>query len=683
MAGAKDLETCLRVLAQGSRALVEERDLDRLLATAVDVATRLTGAVCAVAAVRDRQDDTCVVATSDGFEANRELASAVIAAIAARRAGGSVRHGASDARAALGLAAGPERGPVLRVPIVEGTEVRGFVGVVANAAEDFDDTDESLLGTVASQVATTCSVIRASEDARLTETRYQTLVEQLPAATYYRELDKPGVASFISPQVETIFGIPRDVVLREPDYWRSRIHPDDRARVAAEQAEYRPSTTSAPIIAEYRWVRDDGKVLWIRNYAHTLRDEAGNAKLVMGILFDITRTKELEAREEEEQKREEERLREARTMEAIGRLAGGVAHDFNNQLSIVLSYASMIKDGLLLADPLRDEVELIERAGHRARELTRQLLAIGRRQVLRPELVDLSEVAVRVAESAKARAGKSVEVTLQFGGPCMVRVDPGEVEQAIAAVVANALEAMPSGGKLRIELREVHACEAFCRRHPALNPGTYWAIVVKDTGTGMDATTLSRAFEPFFSTKEVGRGLGLSTVFGVVHQSGGTVTAESEPGKGSEFHLYLRQAASSEPPKRISSLTPPSSDAQTVLVVEDDPQVRRLTGGILKRLGFRVLEASDGVRALHVANEYSGTIHLLVTDVVMPQMGGRELAERMRVVRPETRILFVSGYTDDVVLRDGIRNAGVAFLPKPFTADALTKMVHGVLGAPN
>jgi signal transduction histidine kinase len=521
LARAKDLETCLRVLAQGSRSLVEERDLDRLSTLAVDVATRLTGAAGAVV-----------------------------------EAGG--------ARAALGLTVDPERGCVLRVPVVVGGESWGFVAVIAPAGHAFDDSDELLLLTVASQIAAACSVIRASEDARSTETRHR-----------------------------------------------------------------------------------------------------------------------LEALEKEEQRHDSERLREVQTMEAIGRLAGGVAHDFNNQLSIILSYASMIKDGLLLADPLRDEVELIERAGHRARDLTRQLLAVGRRQVLRPQLVDLSEIVGRLAEAAKVQAGDRVEITVQFSGPCMVRIDPNEVEQAIAAVVTNALEAMPGGGKLSLEVLAVQAGEAFCRRHVGLNPGAYWGVVVTDTGTGMDATTLSRAFEPFFSTKESGRGLGLSTVFGVMHQSGGTVWVESKPGQGSAFHLCLRQAASSEPPRRTSSFAPPSSDAQTILVVEDDPQVRRLTAGILKRLGFRVLEAPDGVLGLHVAAEFAGPIHLLVTDVIMPQMGGRELAERLSVVRPDTRILFVSGYTDDVVLREGIRNSGVAFLPKPFTAEALTQMVRGVLDAPS
>ncbi len=382
----------------------------------------------------------------------------------------------------------------------------------------------------------------------------------------------------------------------------------------------------------------------------------------------------------------EAQLRQAQKMEAIGSLAGGVAHDFNNLLSVILSYTSIAMLDLPATDPLRHDLAEIHRAGERAAELTRQLLAFSRRQVLQPKLLDLGEVVAGAEKLLRRLLGEDIELVLERGEDlARVNVDRGQLEQVIMNLAVNARDAMPRGGKLVICTENVELDEAWVEEHIGATVGPHVALRVIDNGMGMDAETQARIFEPFFTTKEVrGTGLGLSTVLGIVGQSGGTIWVRSEPGHGTAFDVYLPQARTGAvaEPRDPRPVRDDARGTETILLVEDDLQVRALATTILRRYGYTVLEAQSGGDALLLCEQHGGRIELLLTDVVMPRLSGRELTERLAVARPGLRTLYMSGYTDDAVLRHGVREAEVAFLQKPFTVETLTRAVRDTLDAP-
>ena len=390
-------------------------------------------------------------------------------------------------------------------------------------------------------------------------------------------------------------------------------------------------------------------------------------------------------RAEEALQKSQEQLRQAQKMEAIGLLTGGVAHDFNNLLSVILSYSALLADDLATEDPRREDLLEIKSAGERAAGLTRQLLAFSRQQVLQPRVVDLNHIAGGLEKMLRRLIGEDVELkVISAASPALVNVDPGQMEQVIMNLAVNARDAMPTGGKLIIETGHVELDEPFALEHAGIMAGPHVMLAVSDNGSGMDAATQARAFEPFFTTKERGKGtgLGLATVFGIVRQSAGTIWLYSEPGQGTSFKIYLPVAETG-----AAKLPPPPVEparlhgSETVLLVEDEEGVRKLVRLILQRNGYRVIEARDGVDALRVAKE-QGTIDLLVTDVVMPHMGGAEAAFRLQAVRPGLKLLYMSGYTDNAVVLHGVLRSEAAFVQKPITPLAFLSKVREVLDSP-
>ena len=381
-----------------------------------------------------------------------------------------------------------------------------------------------------------------------------------------------------------------------------------------------------------------------------------------------------------------EQLRRSQKIGALGRLAGGVAHDFNNLLQVIGGYAEALGAERMPRSSRRRLARRIRRATDRAAALTRQLLAFGRRQLLVPEVLDLNVTVLSLERMLTRVLGEDIHLASDLAGDLRpVKVDPGQIEQVLLNLVVNARDAMPRGGKLTIETSSVVLDEHYVAAHVGSTPGPHVLLAVSDTGCGIDAATQARMFEPFFTTKEPGRGtgLGLSTVQGIVAQSGGSVWVYSEVGLGSTFKVYLKALPDGAPGDEAANVPAALEDlggTETILLVEDDEALRGLTSAILRERGYEVLVAESGADALLVAERHPGPIDLLLTDVVMPRMSGSELAARLAPLRPGIRVLYVSGYTDDAVVRHGILSSDVAFLQKPMTAELLARKVRDVLG---
>jgi signal transduction histidine kinase/CheY-like chemotaxis protein len=458
--------------------------------------------------------------------------------------------------------------------------------------------------------------------------------------------------------------------LQEGDFWVQHVHPEDRDHVIERCRKAIAEGRDYSFL--YRAIAANGKTIWLQDIVRVVRDDRGRIRQLRGVMVDVTEHQQLE-----------EEFRQAQKMEAVGRLAGGVAHDFNNLLTIISGYAQLALDFLEPESQLRPYVDEILRAGDRASGLVRRLLAFTRRQSMEPQVLDLNGVVKGTEKMVRRLIGEDIEVVTALPpGLGMVRSDPAQLEQVIFNLSVNARDAMPNGGKLIIETANVELDQAYAGTHLAVTPGPYVMLSVSDTGSGMDAHTRAHMFEPFFTTKEKdkGTGLGLATVYGIIKQSGGNIWVYSELGLGTSFKIYLpRVVAYAEPLPPVIIPTSKPLGSETILLVEDEDSIRSLVLGILQAHGYTVLEAGRPREALEISKKFEGPIHLLFTDVVMPQMSGREVAEQRSSERHDTKVLYMSGYTDQAIAHHGVLNPGVPFLQKPFTPEALTRKVREVL----
>ena len=418
--------------------------------------------------------------------------------------------------------------------------------------------------------------------------------------------------------------------------------------------------------------RKDGTSVNISLSVAPLHDAAGRVTGMLSLAADVTEMRQLEVQ-----------YRQAQKMEAVGRLAGGIAHDFNNLLTAIIGTTALVLEDLGLESRARLDIQEIEKAAKRAAGLTRQLLIFSRQQVLEPRALDLNALVGNLEKMLHRLIGEDIElVTKPAASLGAVRADPGQLEQAIVNLVVNARDAMPQGGRLTIETADVELDRGYVAGHVPTQPGPYVLLAISDTGVGMDGATKARLFEPFFTTKEPGRGtgLGLATVYGIVKQSGGYIWTYSELGHGTTFKIYLpRVAETPEAPESTTSPPTPVRGSETLLVVEDQEEVRKLTKRVLEARGYTVLAARNGAEALEIVAQHPSKIHLMITDVVMPGMNGRELAQHARARRSYLKVLYVSGYTGEAVLQHRLLEPGVAFLQKPFTPDVLARKTREVL----
>jgi len=530
---------------------------------------------------------------------------------------------------------------------------------------------------------------QAEEALRESERAYRQLVHGLPVAVY--TTDAEGGIELFNEAAVALWG-------RRP-----RPHED---RWCCSEKLFTPDGTPIPVeqwplalaIRENRQVlgeevileQPDGNRYWVVQHPCPMHDADGRVNGAVNVLMDITKRKEAEeqlriasrALESDltETRNLEAQLLQAQKMESVGRLAGGIAHDFNNLLGVILGYG-----GLLLAKiesgPDRTKLEQIVKAGERAAGLTRQLLAFSRKQVLQPRVLDLNDLVADMEKMLRRLIGEDIELATLLEGVGNVKADPGQIEQVLMNLVVNARDAMPQGGLLTVRTSNVVLDDDDASEHADVRPGPFVTLSVIDTGVGMTPETQRKIFEPFFTTKGTseGTGLGLATSDGIVRQSGGHMVVTSELGRGSTFMVYLPRVGEEVLSAVAAPTLRPPLGTETILLAEDEPGLREITREILEEHGYVVIEAGSGDGALKCAAEFPGDIGLLLTDVVMPRMGGRELAERLTVLRPRLRVMFMSGYTDDAVVRHGVLSTSAAFIQKPFGSETLLAKIREVL----
>jgi len=504
---------------------------------------------------------------------------------------------------------------------------------------------------------------------RATEASFATLVEHAPVGIYRSSPE--GRFLSVNAAVVRMLGYETGAQVLNLDMAR-----DVYADAAERQRLVERDTYSDRQYdnVEATWKRRDGRLLTVQLSVRAVRNAAGRVDYYETFVRDVT-----------DQRRLQQQVLQSQKMEAVGRLAGGVAHDFNNLLTVITSYSDLLLEDLAPGDAKRDDLEQVRKAADGAAALTRQLLAFSRQQVVEPRVVSLNTVVEGLQKILRRVIGEDIEVTIALAPDLeSVRADVGQLEQVLMNLVVNARDAMPTGGRLAVETANVEHDPEYARDREAAAVRRFAMLAVTDTGCGMDEATKARIFEPFFTTKETGKGtgLGLATVYGIVKQAGGFIWVYSEPGQGTSFKIYLPAVDATAERTTAAATTPAPRGTETVLLVEDAAAVRAVTKQMLERQGYTVLEAPDGEAGLRLAQRHRGVIHLLLTDVVMPRVGGRELAEQLARLRPDVKVLYASGYTDDSVVRHGILESGTAYLQKPFSPESLARKVRDVLDAP-
>jgi two-component system, cell cycle sensor histidine kinase and response regulator CckA len=530
----------------------------------------------------------------------------------------------------------------------------------------YGERDKEILTFVARQLASAVEIKRNEQALRRSEARYRSLVQSSVYGIYRASLEgrfldvNPALISMLG------YGSAEEVLLLDPEK-DVFANPEEHARLVEE---FRRSGRLDGV--ELKWKRKDGSRITVRISGRAVSSADEPADVLEAIAEDVTDRRALE-----------DQFRQAQKMEAVGRLAGGVAHDFNNLLMVIGGYAEVILSKLPSDHPLHEKGKAIQQAADRATTLTRQLLAFSRKQLLELKVVDVNAIVQDMERLLRPLIGENVKLaTLLAPAAALTRADAGQLEQVLMNLVVNGKDAMPGGGTLTIQTQTTVVDLSHRREQQFIRPGNYVVLSVSDTGMGMDKETQSRIFEPFFTTKEKGKGtgLGLSTVYGIVKQSGGYVMVQSEKGQGSTFQIYLPQVDG-----RADDNSSPAPDAarggsETVLLVEDEDSVRQLVRDTLAAKGYSVLEAKSGEDGLETAARHRGTIQLVITDVVMPGMGGRELVKKLAETNPTTKVLYLSGYTEDTIVSDGSIESGTAFLQKPFSLQNLSRKVREVLG---
>ncbi len=522
------------------------------------------------------------------------------------------------------------------------------------------------------------------ENLRLSEERYRSVSmltsDYVWAATFLP--DGPPQLDWSTGALETITGYTQ-LEIDGLGGWPAILHPDHLPELAEGMTAIFKGEAS---VGEFKLIRKDKTLRWVRFYSQPRWDDTHQRVIgLIGATQDITDRKNAEVA----LKKSEEELRQAQKMEAIGRLAGGMAHDFNNLLTVIFGHTDLALQAIAPDSPLRDELIGIQQSGERAAQLIRQLLAFSRRQILQPSRLSLNSAVENMDTLLRRLIGEDVELIIRLDPTLKpVYADPGQVEQVVMNLVVNARDAMPRGGQILVETGTLSLDTAYPSQPATIPPGAYSVLTVSDTGSGMSSDTLAQIFEPFFTTKGVGAGtgLGLAMVYGIIKQSEGHISVYSEPDLGTTFKLYLPQAASAEPEILLATASHPPlavhSGSETILVVEDELQVRELIAKVLTRCGYKVLQANGITEALKIYQQHSSTIGMVLTDIVMPGQSGQELVAQLKLMQPNLKILYMSGYSDRLAIYRGMLEPGVAFLQKPFTPETLLLKIREILNRP-
>ena len=553
------------------------------------------------------------------------------------------------------------------VPLKVGSHTFGAL-VVQTYSKNirFGERDMEILTFVARQVASAVEIKHNEQALRRSEARYRSLVQSSVYGIYRSSLE--GRFLDVNPALIAMlgYGSAEEVLLLDPEK-QVFAQAEEHARLIEEFRR-----TGRLDGVEVKWKRKDASTITVRISGRAVSSEDEPADVLEAIAEDVTDRRMLE-----------DQFRQAQKMEAVGRLAGGVAHDFNNLLMVISGYTEVILTKLEVDHPLHEKGRAIQQAADRATTLTRQLLAFSRKQLLELKVVDVNTIVEDMERLLRPLIGENIELITRLAPEAgHTRADAGQLEQVLMNLVVNAKDAMPNGGRLIIETQNISAEEGHRRGPTFIRPGNYVLLSVSDTGMGMNKDTQSRIFEPFFTTKELGKGtgLGLSTVYGIVKQSGGYVLVQSEEGRGSTFQIYLPRVEATAESHAAPALRAAAGGSETVLLVEDEESVRALMRETLTNKGYRVIEAENGEAGLAVASQHDGTIDLVISDVVMPGMGGHEMVKRLTQTRPATKVLYLSGYTEDTVVSEGGEEGGTAFLQKPFTLLHLSRKVREILG---